>query len=230
MRRIGLIGGMSWESTDLYYQQINRAIQQRLGGLHSAKIILTSVDFAEIEELQRKGDWEEAGDYLAYEAQILEKADADCVVLCTNTMHKISDQIEAAISIPLLHIADAVAAVIKKQNIKKVGFLGTAFTMEQDFYKARLQAEGIEVIVPEAKERKIVHDVIFTELCCGIIKNESREKYINIANQLIAEGAEGIILGCTEICLLIGDVELAVPTFDTTAIHVQAAVDFVLEP
>ncbi len=230
MRRIGLIGGMSWESTDLYYQQINRAIQQRLGGLHSAKIILTSVDFAEIEELQRKGDWEEAGDYLAYEAQILEKADADCVVLCTNTMHKISDQIEAAISIPLLHIADAVATVIKKQNIKKVGFLGTAFTMEQDFYKARLQAEGIEVIVPEAKERKIVHDVIFTELCCGIIKNESREKYINIANQLIAEGAEGIILGCTEICLLIGDVELAVPTFDTTAIHVQAAVDFVLEP
>lgn len=229
MRRIGLIGGMSWESTDLYYQQINRAIQQRLGGLHSAKIILTSVDFAEIEELQRKGDWEEAGDYLAYEAQILEKADADCVVLCTNTMHKIADQIEKAINIPFLHIADAVAAAITKQGIKKVGFLGTAFTMEQDFYKSRLEAEGIEVLVPEAKDRKVVHDVIFKELCCGIINQESKEKYTDIANQLIAEGAEGIILGCTEICLLIGDVEFTVPTFDTTALHVQSAVDFVLE-
>ncbi len=226
MRRIGLIGGMSWESTDLYYQQINRAIQQRLGGLHSAKVILTSVDFAEIEELQRNGDWEEAGDYLAYEAQVLERADADCILLCTNTMHKVAQQIEGAIKIPFIHIADATAAAIQAKNIKKVGLLGTAFTMEQDFYKSRLQDQGIDVIVPESDERKMIHDVIFKELCCGIIKEDSKQKYIDIANQLIANGAEGIILGCTEICMLIGDVEFSVPTFDTTAIHVMAAVEF----
>lgn len=228
MRRVGLIGGMSWESTDLYYQQINRAVQKRLGGLHSAKVILTSVDFAEIEELQRNGEWEEAGDYLAYEAQVLEKGDADCVVLCTNTMHKVADQIEAAITVPFIHIADATAEVIKSQGIDKVGLLGTAFTMEQDFYKSRLNAEGIEVIVPDSEERKVVHEVIFKELCCGVIKEDSKQKYIEIANDLIAKGAKGIILGCTEICMLIGDVEFSVPTFDTTAIHVAAVVEFVL--
>lgn len=228
MRRVGLIGGMSWESTDLYYQQINRAVQKRLGGLHSAKIILTSVDFAEIEELQRKGEWEEAGDYLAYEAQILEKADADCVVLCTNTMHKIADQIESAITIPFIHIADATADTIKAVGIDQVGLLGTAFTMEQDFYKARLEAQGINVLVPDCAERKVVHDVIFKELCCGIIQEDSKQKYIDIANDLIEKGAKGIILGCTEICMLIGDVEFSVPVFDTTSIHVDSVVEFIL--
>lgn len=228
MRRIGLIGGMSWESTDLYYQQINRALQQRLGGLHSAKIILTSVDFAEVEELQRNDDWEKAGDYLAYEAQVLEKADADCVLLCTNTMHKVADQIERAINIPFIHIADAAATAIKAQGIKKVGLLGTAFTMEQDFYISRLKADGIDVIVPDAADRKVIHDVIFQELCCGIFKESSKQQYIDIANKLIAEGAEGIILGCTEISLLIGDVNFSVPSFDTTVLHAMAAVDFVL--
>lgn len=228
MKRIGLIGGMSWESTDLYYQQINRAVQNRLGGLHSAKIVLTSVDFAEIAELQKQGDWETAGNILAYEAKALEKADADCVLLCTNTMHKVTEQIENALSVPFIHIADATATAIKAHNIQKIGLLGTAFTMEQDFYKSRLQDQGIDVIVPASEERKMIHDVIFKELCCGIIKEDSKQKYIDIANQLIAEGAEGIILGCTEICLLIGDVEFSVPTFDTTTIHAMAAVDFAI--
>lgn len=228
MKRIGLIGGMSWESTDLYYQQINRAVQKRLGGLHSAKIVLTSVDFSEIAELQKQGEWVKAGDYLAYEAQMLESAEADCIILCTNTMHKVTDQIENAINIPFIHIADATAKEIKAKNIKKIGLLGTAFTMEQDFYKSRLQAQGIDVIVPQTNERQIIHEVIFNELCCGIIKEDSKQKYIDIANQLIDEGAEGIILGCTEICMLIGDVEFSVPTFDTTTIHAIAAVDFAL--
>lgn len=229
MKTIGLIGGMSWESTSLYYQQINRIVQNKLGKLHSAKVILSSVDFQEIAALQSKGLWQEAGEYLAQQAMNLEKAGVDCIVLCTNTMHKVASQIEEAIAVPFIHIADATAKEILSQNIRKVALLGTAFTMEQDFYKARLQNHGIDVIIPKETSRKTVHRIIYDELCLGIIKPESQQKYMTVVEELIAEGAEGIILGCTEICMLIGDVKFSVPLFDTTAIHAKEAVNFALE-
>lgn len=229
MKTIGLIGGMSWESTSLYYQQINRTVQNKLGKLHSAKVILSSVDFQEIAALQSKGLWQEAGEYLAQQAMNLEKAGVDCIVLCTNTMHKVASQIEEAIAVPFIHIADATAKEILSQNIRKVALLGTAFTMEQDFYKARLQNHGIDVIIPKETSRKTVHRIIYDELCLGIIKPESQQKYMTVVEELIAEGAEGIILGCTEICMLIGDVKFSVPLFDTTAIHAKEAVNFALE-
>ena len=229
MKTIGLIGGMSWESTSLYYQQINRTVQNKLGKLHSAKVILSSVDFEEIAALQSKGLWQEAGEYLAQQAINLEKAGVDCIVLCTNTMHKVAPQIEEAITVPFIHIADATAKEILSQNIRKVALLGTAFTMEQDFYKARLQNHGIDVIIPNETSRKTVHRIIYDELCLGIIKPESQQKYMTVVEELIAEGAEGIILGCTEICMLIGDVKFSVPLFDTTTIHAKEAVNFALE-
>lgn len=228
MKTIGLLGGMSWESTDLYYQQINKMVQTKLGKLHSAKVILISVDFAEIEELQRKGLWEDAGIYLRDQAIQLEKAGADGIVLCTNTMHKVATYIEESTNIPFIHIADATAMEIMSQKITKIGLLGTAFTMEQDFYKSRLEEKGLKVITPNKASRKIVHDIIYNELCLGIISEASQKKYIHIVEELISSGAEGIILGCTEICMLIGDLQFSVPLFDTTSIHAQAAVDFVL--
>ncbi|WP_335979904.1 aspartate/glutamate racemase family protein, partial [Acinetobacter pittii] len=224
MKTIGLLGGMSWESTALYYQQINRMVQNKLGKLHSAKIILNSVDFEEIAALQSKGLWQEAGAYLAEQAQNLEKAGADCILVCTNTMHKVAAQIEESITIPLLHIADATAKEILSQNIGKVALLGTAFTMEQDFYKARLQDYGIDVIIPNEEDRKTVHRIIYEELCLGVINPDSQQKYIAIVERLIAEGAQGIILGCTEICMLIGELKFSVPLFDTTTIHAKEAV------
>lgn len=228
MKTIGLLGGMSWESTDLYYQQINKMVQTKLDKLHSAKVILISVDFAEIEELQRKGLWEDAGIYLRDQAIQLEKAGADGIVLCTNTMHKVATYIEESTNIPFIHIADATAMEIMSQKITKIGLLGTAFTMEQDFYKSRLEEKGLKVITPNKASRKIVHDIIYNELCLGIISEASQKKYIHIVEELISSGAEGIILGCTEICMLIGDLKFSVPLFDTTSIHAQAAVDFVL--
>lgn len=228
MKTIGLLGGMSWESTDLYYQQINKMVQTKLGKLHSAKVILISVDFAEIEELQRKGLWEDAGIYLRDQAIQLEKAGVDGIVLCTNTMHKVATYIEESTNIPFIHIADATAMEIMSQKITKIGLLGTAFTMEQDFYKSRLEEKGLKVITPNKASRKIVHDIIYNELCLGIISEDSQKKYIHIVEELISSGAEGIILGCTEICMLIGDLKFSVPLFDTTSIHAQAAVDFVL--
>ncbi|MEN8405274.1 aspartate/glutamate racemase family protein [Acinetobacter seifertii] len=229
MKTIGLIGGMSWESTTLYYQQMNRTVQDKLGKLHSAKVILSSVDFQEIAALQSKGLWQEAGEYLAQQAINLEKAGVDCIVLCTNTMHKVAPQIEEAITVTFIHIADATAKEILRQNIRKVALLGTAFTMEQDFYKARLQDHGIEVIIPNETSRKTVHHIIYDELCLGVINPVSQQKYMTVVEELIAEGAEGIILGCTEICMLIGDVKFSVPLFDTTTIHAKEAVNFALE-
>ena len=228
MKTIGLLGGMSWESTALYYQQINKMVHRKLGKLHSAKVIINSVDFEEIAALQAKGLWQEAGVYLAEQAQNLEKAGADCILVCTNTMHKIAAQIEDSISIPFLHIADATAKEILSQNIGKVALLGTAFTMEQEFYKARLQDHGIDVVIPNEEDRKTVHRIIYEELCLGVINPDSQQKYIAIVERLIAEGAQGIILGCTEICMLIGELKFSVPLFDTTTIHAKEAVSFAL--
>ncbi|ADU71312.1 aspartate/glutamate racemase family protein [Pantoea sp. At-9b] len=225
MKLIGLIGGMSWESTALYYRIINEQVKQQLGGLHSARSLMYSVDFQEIEQLQVAGEWQKAGEILAAAALSLERGGADFIVLCTNTMHKLAAQITAAVNIPLLHIADATAARIRQAGVKRVGLLATGFTMEQDFYKGRLQQEyGIEVLVPAATQRKVVHDIIYQELCLGIIREESRAHYREIIAQLVAEGAEAIILGCTEITLLVKPEDASVPLFDTTLIHAQDAV------
>ncbi|WP_348731102.1 aspartate/glutamate racemase family protein [Rheinheimera texasensis] len=228
MKTLGLIGGMSWESTVPYYRQINQQINQRLGGLHSAKIILYSVDFQQIEALQRSGDWQQAGQLLAEAAQALQRAGADGLVLCTNTMHKVAAAINDATPLPLLHIADATAQQIKARGLNRIGLLGTRFTMEQDFYKARLLAQGIEVIIPDQPGRDLVHQVIYDELCLGQINPESRLAYQQIIAGLVAQGAEGVILGCTEIGLLVQPDDAAVPLFDTTAIHARAAADWML--
>ncbi|TXH95757.1 MAG: aspartate/glutamate racemase family protein [Rheinheimera sp.] len=228
MKTLGLIGGMSWESTVPYYRQINQQINQRLGGLHSAKIILYSVDFQQIEALQRSGDWQQAGQLLADAAQALQRAGSQGLVLCTNTMHKVAAAITSATPLPLLHIADATAQQIKAGGLRRIGLLGTRFTMEQDFYKARLLTQGIEVLIPAEGDRKLVHQVIYEELCLGQINPESRLAYQQIIAGLVAQGAEGVILGCTEIGLLVQPEDAAVPLFDTTAIHARAAVDWML--
>ncbi len=229
MRTLGLIGGMSWESTLPYYRLVNQGVQARLGGLHSAKLMLWSVDFAEIEALQRAGDWETAGEMLADAARRLHGAGAEALVLCTNTMHRVADAIEVAAPIPLLHIADATAAAIHAADMSCVGLLGTRFTMEQPFYRDRLLTRhGIDVVVPGDAARAEVHRVIYEELCRGRIEDASRETYRAIIRDLVDAGAEGIILGCTEIGLLVGPVDAPVPVFDTTALHAAAAVDFAL--
>lgn len=224
MKTIGLIGGMSWESTVPYYRQINETVKAQRGGLHSAKVVLVSVDFHEIEVLQRAGDWEAAGTEMAKAARSLVAAGADFVVLCTNTMHKVAHAIEAAVAIPLLHIADPTAAALKQAGVERVGLLGTRFTMEQEFYRDRLtQYHGLDVIVPPSVERDAVHRIIYEELCLGTIRPESRQVYQAVMAALVAQGAQAIILGCTEISLLIGDQDSSVPLFDTTAIHARAA-------
>lgn len=228
MKTLGLIGGMSWESTVPYYRQINQQINQRLGGLHSAKIILYSVDFQQIEALQRSGDWQQAGRILADAAQALQRAGAQGLVLCTNTMHKVADAIVAATPLPFLHIADATAQQIQQQGLRRIGLLGTRFTMEQDFYKARLLAQDIEVIIPAQAGRELVHQVIYEELCRGQINPASRLAYQQIIADLVAQGAQGVILGCTEIGLLVQAEDAAVPLFDTTAIHARTAADWML--
>jgi len=229
MKTIGLIGGMSWESTVPYYRQINETIKARLGGLHSAQLVLYSVDFHEIERLQHAGDWDMAGAVLAHAARALEAAGADFLVLATNTMHKVAPAIETAVHIPLLHIADATADEIKRAGHATVGLLGTRFTMEQAFYKDRLsERHGLRVLTPAAADREIVHRVIYDELCLGKIRDESRTEYRRIMAALIAQGAQAIILGCTEIMLLVGPADCAVPTFDTTAIHARRAAEFAI--
>ncbi len=231
MKTIGLIGGMSWESTVPYYRQINETIKQRLGGLHSAKVVLYSVDFYEIEALQRAGDWEAAGAILADAARSLEAAGAAFLVLCTNTMHKVSPAIEKAVQIPLFHIADPTAAEIKRAGYSSVGLLGTRFTMEQAFYRERLsQDHGLRVIVPDAQDRESIHRIIYEELCLGLVTAESRREYRRIMHALASEGAQAIILGCTEISLLVSQQDAAVPLFDTTAIHARAAAEEALSP
>jgi len=226
MKTIGLIGGMSWESTESYYRLINETVKVALGGLHSAKLVLVSVDFAEIEKLQHQGKWKETGNILSKAAQSLEKAGADFILTCTNTMHLVAPQIQAEISVPLLHIADATAEEVTKSGISKIGLLGTAFTMEEDFYKGRLENEyGLEVLVPNQADRKIVHQTIYDELCLGKIEDASRKEYLRIIDTLIERGAEGIILGCTEIALLVKPEHTATKLFDTTRIHALKAVE-----
>lgn len=230
MKTIGLLGGMSWESTAVYYRLINEGVKARLGGLHSAKLVLYSVDFQEIEELQHAADWDEAGKVLAKAAHFLQLAGADFLVICTNTMHKVAPAIEREINIPILHIADATAAVIKGLGIRTVGLLGTRFTMEQDFYTGRLREKhGLQVLIPDENERERVHQIIYNELCLGKVLNESRGEYCHIIRSLAQRGAEGIILGCTEIAMLIGQKDSPVPLFDTTRIHAQKAVDWAIE-
>jgi len=224
-KTIGLLGGMSWESTATYYQLLNEGIKAKLGGLHSAKICLVSVDFEEIERLQHIDDWDGTAVILSKAAASIEKGGADFLLICTNTMHKVAPQIEKNISIPILHIADATAQRLREDGIKKVGLLGTRFTMEQDFYKGRLSEKfGIDVIVPEEPEREDVHAVIYNELCLGTIDQNSRERYLKIIEQLAANGAEAVILGCTEIALLVQQNHTRVPLYDTTAIHAEQAV------
>jgi aspartate racemase len=229
MRTIGLIGGMSWESSAEYYRLINEAVKERLGGLHSARSIMLSVDFAEIEAMQQAGRWEEAGVALAAAARGLERAGADCLVLCTNTMHKVADAITAEANVPFIHIADATAAAIRERGLRRVGLLGTRFTMEEPFYRGRLEARhGLEVLVPEADERAAVNRVIYEELCLGVVREESRAQYRAIMGRLAERGAQGIILGCTEITLLVTAADSAAPLFDTTRLHALAAVEFAL--
>lgn len=231
MKTIGLIGGMSWESTIPYYRHINETIKHHLGGLHSAKVVLFSVDFQEIERLQMKGDWDAAGELLSHAAQRLEAAGADFIVICTNTMHKVYSQIASAVSIPLCHIADATAGVIQQQGIQRVGLLGTRFTMEQDFYKGRLSEQHhIQVVVPDEADRELVHQVIYQELCLGKINDESRKAFSQIMQRLVDNGAQGIILGCTEIGLLVSDRDATVPLYDTAKIHAVQAAEISLKP
>ncbi|MFN2302855.1 MAG: aspartate/glutamate racemase family protein [Anaerolineales bacterium] len=226
MRTIGLLGGMSWESTVGYYRAINEGVKNSLGGLHSAKIVLYSVDFDSIEKLQRKGDWAGTAKMLSEAALNIQAAGADFLLICTNTMHKVAKQIESAIDIPLLHIADATAEVLIRNGLKKVGMLGTSFTMEHEFYKGRLiQKFGLDVLVPSEEDRKIVHKIIYQELCLGKIVGESRSEYLRIINNLANEGAEAVILGCTEIGMLVNQSDTSVRLFDTTVIHAQKAVE-----
>lgn len=229
MKRIGLIGGMSWESSIEYYRIINEATRTRLGGLHSAKSLMISVDFADVEQLQHQGQWDAAAKILIAAARALENGGADCVVLCTNTMHKVADEIQASVTIPFLHIADATAKRVHESGIRTIGLLGTRFTMEEEFYKGRLsQRYGLTVQVPNASEREIVHQVIYGELVLGRIRSESKAQYVSIIERMVKQGVEGVILGCTEIGLLLHDDDSPVPLFDTTRIHAEAAVDFAL--
>lgn len=229
MKTIGLIGGMSWESTVPYYRLINETIKERLGGLHSAKIILYSVDFHEVEQLQRAGDWETAGVLLANAARSLEAAGADFLVLCTNTMHKVAPSIEAAVAIPLFHIADPTATEVKRAGHATVGLLGTRFTMEEPFYRDRLREHhGLHVIIPNAQERDSIHRIIYDELCLGLVLPESRSEFQRVIAGLASQGAEAIILGCTEISLLVSQQDTKFPLFDTTAIHARAAAEAAL--
>ena len=229
MKTMGMIGGMSWESTASYYQMINRGVKQRLGGLHSAKLVLVSVDFAEIEQMQHAGDWDGTAGVLSDAAQAARSAGADALMICTNTMHKVAGQVQAATELPLLHIADCTAEVLREQRVSTVGLLGTAFTMEQTFYSERLEQQQIKVLTPNAEDRDLVHRVIYDELCLGQINDTSRAHFLRIIDDLAAAGAEAVILGCTEIGLLVGHDDTHVALYDTTAIHAEAAVKYMLD-
>lgn len=229
MKTIGLIGGMSWKSSLEYYRIINETVKEKLGGLHSAKSIMYSVDFDEIGKLQDQNNWDKATKLMIDVAQRLEKAGADFVIICTNTIHKTADDVQKQINIPLLHIVDVTAENINKQGLRKVGLLGTKFTMEQDFYKGRLKEHGIDVIIPDEAQRQMVHDVIYNELCLGEIKQASKDIFKEIIASLVSGGAEGIILGCTEIPLLVKQEDYDISMFDTTRIHAVSAVEYALE-
>jgi aspartate racemase len=224
VKTIGLLGGMSWESSALYYQLLNEMVRDRLGGLHSARCLLLSVDFSVIERLQIAGDWAGAGEVLAADAKTLEAAGADLVLLCTNTMHKVAATVESALTVPLLHIGDVTADAVRAAGLGRVGLLATAYTMEQPFLTDRLAARGLHVLVPDPVDRAMVHRVIYEELCLGIVREESRAAYQAVIERLVAEGAEGVILGCTEIELLVSQADVDVPVFPTTRLHVEAAV------
>ena len=228
MKTIGLLGGMSWESTVTYYQILNQTVKEQLGGLHSARCILYSVEFDEIERCQSSGDWERSGEILARAAQALERSGADFILICTNTMHKVYGQIQAAVSVPILHIADVTLQALQAQGIRRVALLGTRYTMEQDFYKQRLIDGGMEVLIPGEADRQTVNTVIFQELCQGIISPQSKAAFLRILEDLQAQGAQGAILGCTEIGLLIGQSDTQLPLFDTTRIHAKSAAQLAL--
>jgi aspartate racemase len=228
MKMIGLIGGMSWESTSVYYRRLNEQVRARLGGLHSADILLRSVDFQAIVELQTSGDWQQAADVMTAIARELERAGAACLLICTNTMHKLADSVQRAISIPLLHIADVTAEAVTAARVKRPLLLATRYTMEQDFYLERLRRYGLAPIVPCAEDRADVHDIIFKELCCGIVRDDSRRRYLEVVAHGRAQGADGVILGCTEIGMLIEPRDIDLPVFDSTLLHADAAVDFAM--
>ena len=229
MKTLGLLGGMSWESTVTYYQIINETVKEELGGLHSAKILLCSVDFAEIEEYQAKGEWEKSAEVLSDAAATLQQAGADYIVICTNTMHKVAPQIQSRISIPLIHIADATADALENAGVKTVALLGTKYTMTQDFYKAKLEEAGIQVLVPDEADMETVNSVIYGELCLGVIREESREAFRRIIGKLAENGAQAVILGCTEIGLLVKQEDTDLPVFDTTLIHGERAAQLAME-
>ena len=229
MKTIGLIGGMSWESSVEYYRIINEAVRDRLGGVHSGKSLMLTVDFAEIETLQQEGRWDEATQAMIRAAQQLQAGGAECVLICANTMHKMADEVQSAVDIPLIHIADATAAAVKKHGLHKVGLLGTRYTMEEDFYKGRLaHKHGLEVVIPGADDRTIIHNVIYDELVVGKVNPASKLAYLRIMDKLVAQGVEGILLACTEIGMLVQQPDSSLPLFDTTPIHALAAVDFSL--
>lgn len=229
MKTIGLLGGMSWESTASYYKALNEGVKSRLGGLNSAKVVLFSVNFDEIEKLQHQGKWDETAVLLSDAAESVEKAGADFLMICTNTMHKVVPEIESRTSIPVLHIADATANVLQADGIEKVGLLGTRFTMEQDFYKGRLKDKfGMDVVVPTSEDQDTVHTIIYDELCKGVIKQGSKQQYLAIIDKLYAEGAQAVILGCTEIALLVNQQDTQVPLYDTTEIHAKQGVEYAL--
>lgn len=230
MKTMGMIGGMSWESSLEYYRIVNEDIKKKLGGFHSAKCILYSVDFEEVEKLQHLGDWDELTRMMMDAAQRLENTGADFVIICTNTMHKMADEVQEAIRIPILHIVDVTAKAIKGNKQTRIGLLGTKFTMEQDFYKGRLKDKhGLDVLIPSADERQVVHDILYSELCLGEIKELSKEKFKSVIQNLVDRGAQGVILGCTEIPLIVSQDDYEIPVYDTTTIHAQAAVDFALQ-
>jgi aspartate racemase len=229
MKRIGLLGGMSWESSQEYYRLVNERVRDRCGGLRSADCLLRSVDFATVELLQREQRWTEAGTLLAAEARRLQEAGAELLVLCTNTMHRVSDAIVAAIDIPFVHIADTTAEAARAAGLSRVGLLATAYTMEQDFYVGRLREHGLDVLIPGAEDRRIVHEVIYDELCVGVVRDQSRDEYRRVMADLVARGAEGILLGCTEIDLLVSAADASVPLLDTTRLHAERAVELALQ-
>ncbi len=228
MRTIGMLGGMSWESTAEYYRLANTLVRERLGGLHSARLLMVSLDFADIERLQMAGEWDAAGAVLADAARRLELAGADVLVLCTNTMHKVADAVQAAVRVPLLHLVDTTAEAARRAGLSRLGLLGSAFTMEQDFYRDRLAGHGFAVLTPHAGDRAEVHRIIYDELCRGIVREESRQIYRDVIGRLVERGADGVVLGCTEIELLVGAGDSPVPVLPTTRLHVEAAVDWAL--
>lgn len=229
MKTMGLIGGMSWESTQTYYRLLNEKVREQLGGLHSAKIVLYSVDFSEIESLQHQGDWDTTAEILESAAKSVESAGADFILVCTNTMHKVAPRIEEAVNVPLLHIADATASILLRDGITCAGLLGTKFTMEQPFYRDRLQAHGIRVMVPDDAQREVVHTVIYEELCRGVVDPDSRAAYLDVVSSLADHGAQAVVLGCTEIGLLIQGSDTRVKLYDTTEIHADQAVELALK-